>query len=700
MRTFQIFALILILSTIILAQNFWDQSNGPYGGDIFTAQYISEDSIIIGTRNGLYITSDMGDTWFHFDESLNFKSITDIEKYQDDLLIIPDHSALVLATGSSYDTLFFTSEHPATVAAKNNGKIFLGTSYNIYSSTDFGTSWISLEDSTMNINYSNKILIKNDTIIFYAEGNSIHRSYDDGESWGKINVSFSNTPVNTIYLDDEGNLYAANSIVKLVKSSDNGDTWENISNNVGSPIGSILKDLNDLYVGTSHGIFKSSNNGVSWFNYSNGIISGRISGFANCGGTIVATTFGNGLYVLNKNTNEWESKVEGIDATIISDMVIDSNDDVIVGIDGMGIYKGTGDDTFIWELKNDGLDNAFVNTLAISKNEYSYEYLYAGTDEGEYKSTNMGENWLSFNSPCYFITKGICVNDLGSIFSWTNCGVFRTTDDGISWELMNSNYWGSGEIFSIAADPNQRNVYVSAEYDFFRTTDNGDSWTNLGYTGGYAVRIGINCKGVIYVLRRSGEILRSTNFGNSFQTINNNLPIEYTFLKDIDFNSDDEIYLATKNGLYVSANDGNDWYLMDESNVSKNINLLNFDSEDRLYAGSTVSGVYRSIDLLVNIIDDYITATKYFLSQNYPNPFNPLTKIKYQIPEFSYVTIKVYDVLGNEIATLINEEKPAGSYEVEFSVGRDSSPDIATGIYFYRINAGAFVETKKMILLK
>jgi hypothetical protein len=88
------------------------------------------------------------------------------------------------------------------------------------------------------------------------------------------------------------------------------------------------------------------------------------------------------------------------------------------------------------------------------------------------------------------------------------------------------------------------------------------------------------------------------------------------------------------------------------------------------------------------------------LFQNYPNPFNPTTTIKYQIPELSFVTLKIYDVLGNEIATLVNDEKPAGSYEVEFSVGRDSTPDIASGIYFYSLKAGSFFVTKKMILLR
>ena len=95
--------------------------------------------------------------------------------------------------------------------------------------------------------------------------------------------------------------------------------------------------------------------------------------------------------------------------------------------------------------------------------------------------------------------------------------------------------------------------------------------------------------------------------------------------------------------------------------------------------------------------------SEFSLEQNYPNPFNPYTRIKYQVSRYSHITIKVYDVLGNEVATLIDEDKPAGRYEVEFSVldGQVSSiKHIASGIYYYRFQAGEISETKKMILLR
>jgi hypothetical protein len=102
--------------------------------------------------------------------------------------------------------------------------------------------------------------------------------------------------------------------------------------------------------------------------------------------------------------------------------------------------------------------------------------------------------------------------------------------------------------------------------------------------------------------------------------------------------------------------------------------------------------------------------TEFSLSQNYPNPFNPITKIKYIVPPVTLrqaqsdilITLKIYDVLGNEVATLVNEEKPAGEYEVEFNAYRHSGKvrNLPSGIYFYQLKAVNFVETKKMVLMK
>ena len=106
-----------------------------------------------------------------------------------------------------------------------------------------------------------------------------------------------------------------------------------------------------------------------------------------------------------------------------------------------------------------------------------------------------------------------------------------------------------------------------------------------------------------------------------------------------------------------------------------------------------------AIGSLNSFRDENTEIKSYLLYNNYPNPFNPTTFIKYDIVKNGNVSLKVYDVLGNEVATLVNEEKQPGSYEVEFqsTVGNQQ---LASGIYFYQLRAGEFVQTKKMVLLR
>ncbi len=101
-----------------------------------------------------------------------------------------------------------------------------------------------------------------------------------------------------------------------------------------------------------------------------------------------------------------------------------------------------------------------------------------------------------------------------------------------------------------------------------------------------------------------------------------------------------------------------------------------------------------------NVEDEVVELNDFNLYQNYPNPFNPSTKISWQSPVPSWQTLKVYDVLGNEIATLVDEYKPAGIYEIDFNAAQESFPAITSGVYFYQLKADGYVQSKKMILLR
>ncbi len=155
-------------------------------------------------------------------------------------------------------------------------------------------------------------------------------------------------------------------------------------------------------------------------------------------------------------------------------------------------------------------------------------------------------------------------------------------------------------------------------------------------------------------------------------------------------------WLGTLNGLYKF--DGTNWTLFTKDNSplpDNSIYALAVDNKQRIWIGTPLGLAMYDQDGTVNVDNNETLPNDYYISQNYPNPFNPTTTISYSILQLTYVTLKVYDSLGREIATLVNSEKNPGKYEVNFDGSKLSS-----GVYFYRITAGSFTQTKKLILLK
>jgi len=118
-------------------------------------------------------------------------------------------------------------------------------------------------------------------------------------------------------------------------------------------------------------------------------------------------------------------------------------------------------------------------------------------------------------------------------------------------------------------------------------------------------------------------------------------------------------------------------------NIQMKINALNLISEKIINKEKNVFSQMR------------MKPEGYSLSQNYPNPFNPTTKISYGIPKEGFVTLKIYDILGKEVMTLVNGNMQAGYYDAEFS-----GNNLASGLYFYKLESGSFKETKRMLLIK
>jgi hypothetical protein len=132
--------------------------------------------------------------------------------------------------------------------------------------------------------------------------------------------------------------------------------------------------------------------------------------------------------------------------------------------------------------------------------------------------------------------------------------------------------------------------------------------------------------------------------------------------------------------------------------MDTHIRVLTLDGSGNLVAGTAGSGVwFRPLSDMITSVNeqDRMLPRGYSLDQNYPNPFNPTTAITFSVATYSHTSLKVYDILGREVATLVNEQKPAGTYTQKWN-----AENFPSGVYFYRLQAGSFTETKKLVLLK
>jgi hypothetical protein len=150
-------------------------------------------------------------------------------------------------------------------------------------------------------------------------------------------------------------------------------------------------------------------------------------------------------------------------------------------------------------------------------------------------------------------------------------------------------------------------------------------------------------------------------------------------------------------GVFLSANKGSSWTAVNSGLTKTFVNAFAV-SGTYLFAGTWGGGVWRRpLSEMITSVEEVRTSVPegHSLEQNYPNPFNPSTKIRFSLPKSGYVTLKVYDVLGREVETLVQGERAAGSYSVEWTPN-----NLASGVYLYRIQAGAYTETKKLMLLR
>ena len=372
-----------------------------------------------------------------------------------------------------------------------------------------------------------------------------------------------------------------------------------------------------------------------------------------------------GMYRSTDDGEKWSAVDSGLvknDQDTISILHLAAMGNVIIAgsaTDGIFISTNNGD---CWRQSNNGIADSSNQVLKITAIGTQDSMIYAGVDywKGAFVSTDTGRTWKAINDgirsfngePTSHIYNFIFYDKY--TYALSSDGIYYSTNGGTNWMLDSTL---GGKSFASIGDV------------FFC----GDDTTILSFKYDLTSRRRIS--GPYYTKYKQAEIGVLASY--------NNILIAGALFYGVYFSND-------SGSTWNSLNEG--WYILDANVYSLNV------TDSYLFAGTLGYGVWRiPLSQLLTSVENSKEnlPVNYSLRQNYPNPFNPSTTIEYIIPKASFVTIKVYDVLGKEARTLVNEEKSAGIYKINFN-----AINFASGVYFYQLKTKDILLTRKMILLR
>lgn len=364
-------------------------------------------------------------------------------------------------------------------------------------------------------------------------------------------------------------------------------------------------------------------------------------------------------------------------------------------ITGVGGFIFAGNDNRVYRSSNNGNNWVEIygqSALALATNGTN---VYRGYSNGFNYTTNLGSNWVFGNLTQW--TTEILANGstvyAGCFYPQlvsTNKGVWISTNSGANWTQTALN---NIDIYSLTLSDGY--LFAGGATNgvgggVFRSTDNGQTWTNPLLIGGNVLTSNSN---FIYTGGGSSTgVYRSTNYGSNWiSTTLNGSAVQALIVFA------NSVFAGVNNGFYQSTDNGITWILRNEGMTSGVSSLAIYNGY--IYAGSLGQGIWRRpLSELVGI--EQISSTipeKFGLEQNYPNPFNPSTNIRYSVKENgSYISMTVFDITGRIIYEPVKQKQNAGVYEADFN-----GSGLSSGVYFYRLTVNnEVIDTKKMMLLK
>jgi photosystem II stability/assembly factor-like uncharacterized protein len=684
MKTFiaiSIIVCILIHPTqTLIAQ--WKQSGGPPGGKVWCFSSAENKVVYAGSDAGFYRSTNGGNRWNR--TSLPF------QRYW-------------------------------SIATNPGGFVFTGAPGSFYRSTDYGETW--------NIVYPGpgnplSIITDGNKRVYIASSTGFYESINNGNTWTRNDSLSGSFGMCFLTFARNGSLFGAQFDNSVYRSNDSGRTWKQVQ--VGFHIYAIHAGWDSaIYIGTTNGIYRSTDNGFAWDPVNDGLVDTVVQCIhSNSEYLLLAATSG-GTYQYNAQLKKWIKCTNGIPDSYALSVYIDNSGKIFSGIYGRGIFQSS-DKGATWTASSQGLALSFVRGLActstgtlICSDEYtvyrsvdrgyswiatlsapvpttivvnSHDSVYLGSGNGIYLSSDDGLTWNNIGAAGTDVY-WVYVTPRGTVITNNTSGIFRSTNGGATWKMIDS--IPKGYTSAIVADK-QAILWAAHGKGVYRSDDDGIHWRFTGFTGMYGVfSIGVSS---------DNSILAGT-YGAGMEgydpTLHRSTDRGLTWTKILERNVNR--FCLAKNGwifndlpsVHYSTDNGNSW-LDYSGGLDASVSDLVSSPEGYIFAGTKGGGVYQTISTFTNVV--YFTKnnpSEYLLSQNYPNPFNPVTTISFHLPSKSFISLKIFDAFGREVSTIVSDEMMPGSHTRQWNASSFSS-----GLYFYRLQAGSFTETKKLLLIK
>ena len=384
------------------------------------------------------------------------------------------------------------------------------------------------------------------------------------------------------------------------------------------------------------------------------------------------------------------------------------------GLSGTIIHTSNGGNDWIIQdskTENNILDIFFLDRnlgWAVSWEVYNYPF-------GTYilKTTDGGLNWNSSASPVESIFSQ-CVLFLDSLNGWMGGKPYplvRTTDGGLSWTeaVIDSSFFSGLPVYDIQFYDSSFGYASGGVIDccgiIWRTSNGGDYWyvIDTPYVAPEPI-YQLHIQDSLNVLGVGGDF-EDLGYGvGTIRTSDGGMTWEFEYIGltgvawDIDFRTESEAWspLGGQQKLIYSLDAGMTWTSVTTPDSAIIFKMVFPDSLHGFGVGMDGAIIkYKPDSTTTVFVSENLIPERFVLLQNYPNPFNPKTSIRFQIADRGFVSLKIFDILGSEVATLVDEELAAGSYEINFNAGGFSS-----GFYFYTLSVDDFTSSKKMILLR